>query len=101
VKADLNVNGTLGEIKTVGDNPVQFPIQYNKALKKSVLGVNSFIVNLREPGYYLLLVSLGYDVKSHGKILDVNATKNGSNSFGSGPAKYPLIAIFESVLKVV
>ena len=101
VKADLNVNGTLGEIKTVGDKPVQFPIQYNKALKKSVLGLNSFIVNLREPGYYLLLVSLGYDVKSHGKILDVNATKNSRNSFRSGPAKYPLIAIFESVLKVV
>jgi hypothetical protein len=100
VKADLNVNGTLGEIKTVGDKPVLFTLQYNKALNKPVLGINSFNVNVKEPGYYLLLVSLGYDLKSRGNILDVNTTKYNSNSFGNGQAKYPLIAIFESVLKV-
>lgn len=101
VKADLNVNGTLGEIKTVGAKPVLFPLQYNKALKKPVLGVNSFSINVKEPGYYLLLISLGYDVKSHGNILGVNATKyNNSNGFGNGQGKYPLIAIFESVLQV-
>jgi hypothetical protein len=91
----------LGEIKTVGDKPVLFPLQYNKALKKPVLGVNSFSINVKEPGYYPLLISLGYDVKSHGNILGVNATKyNGSNGFGNGQAKYRLIAIFESVIKV-
>jgi len=100
VKADVNVNGTLGEIKTVGGKPVQFPLQYNKALKKSVLGINSFNINVKEPGYYLLLVSLGYDLKTSGNILDVNTTKYNSSSFGNGQAKYPLIAIFESVLRV-
>jgi hypothetical protein len=100
VKADVNVNGTLGEIKTVGGKPVQFPLQYNKALKKSVLGINSFNINVKEPGYYLLLVSLGYDLKTSGNFLDVNTTKYNSSSFGNGQAKYPLIAIFESVLRV-
>jgi hypothetical protein len=100
VKADVNVNGTLGEIKTVGGKPVQFPLQYNKALKKSVLGINSFNINVKEPGYYLLLVSLGYDLKTSGNILHVNTTKYNSSSFGNGQAKYPLIAIFESVLRV-
>lgn len=76
-------------------------LQYNKALKKPVLGVNSFSINVKEPGYYLLLISLGYDVKPHAGIPGVNATKySDSNGFGNGQAKYPLIAIFESVIKV-
>jgi hypothetical protein len=101
VKADVNVNGTLGEIKTVGDKPVLFPLQYNKTVKKPVLGVNSFVINVKEPGYYLLLVSLGYDIKSHGSsVPGVNTTKYNSLSFGNGQAKYPVIAVFESVLKV-
>jgi hypothetical protein len=100
VKSDVNVNGTLGEIKTVGEKPVLFPLQYNKMLKKSVLGINSFVINVKEPGYYLLLLSLGYDIKSHGSIPGVNTIKYNSVSFGNGQAKYPLIAVFESVLKV-
>ncbi len=101
VKAEVNVNGTLGEMKTVANKTVQFHLHYNNAIKKSVLGINSFLINVKEPGYYLLLVSLGYDVKSHSNILGVNATKyNNSNGFGNGQAKYPLIAIFESVIKV-
>ena len=44
IKASVNKNGTLGEIKTLGPNVAEIPIQYDKATKKPTLGKNSFHV---------------------------------------------------------
>ncbi len=100
VKAEVNVNGTLGEMKTVANKTVQFHLDYNNAIKKSVLGINSFIINVKEPGYYLLLVSLGYNLKPHDNNISFNNTNSSNNFLGNSQTKYPLIAIFESVLNV-
>ena len=100
INADLNVNGTLGEIKTVGIKTVQFHLHYNKAIKKSILGINSFLINVKEPGYYLLLISLGYNIKPHGSNISFNNNTISNNNLGYGQNKYPLIAIYESVLNV-
>jgi hypothetical protein len=100
VKANLNVNGTLGEIKTVGNNTIQFPLHYSKAIKKSVLGINKFLVNVKEPGYYLLLISLGYNIKSSGNNINTNNTIINSNFIGNEQTRYPLIAVYETVLKI-
>lgn len=99
IKADVNVNGTLGEIKTVGSEPIQFSLNYSKTLKEPVLGVNKFLVNVKDPGYYLLLISLGYNSKSSGDISNTNNTIS-SNNPGNKQTKYPLIAVYETVLKL-
>jgi hypothetical protein len=98
VKANVNVNGTLGEIKTVGNKTIQFPLHYSKSIKKSVLGVNRFLVNVKEPGYYLLLISLSYDIKSNAN--KSNNTNNTNNFIKNEQTRYPLIAVYESVLKI-
>jgi hypothetical protein len=97
VKADVNVNGTLGEIKTVGSNTIQFPLHYNKAIKKPVLGINRFLINVNGPGYYLLLISLSYNTKSFHTI---SAPTGVNQTIGTEQIKYPLVALYESVLKV-
>jgi hypothetical protein len=98
VEANVNVNGTLGEIKTVGSKTIQFGLHYSKAVKKSVLGVNRFLVNVKEPGSYLLLISLSYNMKSNS-----NNSNNANNTFNfikNEQTRYPLIAVYESVLKI-
>jgi hypothetical protein len=64
IKASVNKNGTLGEIKTLGPKVVEIPIQYDKAVKKPTLGKNSFHVKVPEPGDYLLLIELTYNNKN-------------------------------------
>jgi hypothetical protein len=100
VKANVNVNGTLGEIKTVGNKTIQFPLHYSKAVKKSVLGVNRFLVNVKEPGYYLLLMSLGYNLKYNNNNIITNNTSINDNFIGDQQTRYPLMPIYETVLKI-
>jgi hypothetical protein len=97
VKADVNVNGTLGEIKTVGSNTIQFPLHYNKVIKKPVLGINRFLVSLNGPGYYLLLISLSYNTKS---VNSFNNNTGVNHIIGIEQTRYPLVALYETVLKV-
>jgi hypothetical protein len=101
VKADVNVNGTLGEIKTIGNKTFQFPLHYTKVVKKPVFGINRFLVNVKEPGYYLLLFSLGFNIKSsNNNINTYNNTNSNNNFLGNEQNRYPLIAIYETVLNV-
>lgn len=103
VKAKVNVNGTLEEIRTAVNNTVQLYLHYNNMIKKPALGINQFLVNVKQPGYYLLLISLGYDVKPYSNNnINFNSTDKKENFLGNGQIKYPppLIAIFESVLNV-
>ena len=87
------MNGTLEEIRTAANNTVQLYLHYNNVIKKPILGINKFSVNIKQPGYYLLLISAGYNINFYG-------TDNENNFLGNGQIKYPLIAIFESVLNV-
>jgi hypothetical protein len=100
VKADVNVNGTLSQIKTVGNNTTQFPLHYNKGIKQSVFGINKFLVNIKEPGYYLLLISLGYNTKTNNNNINANSAVTNDKFIGNEQTRYPLIAVYETVLKV-
>ena len=102
VKAKVNVNGTLEEIRTAANNTVQLYLHYNNMIKKPVLGINQFLINVKQSSYYLLLVSLGYDINPHSNNNNINFNNayNKYNFLGNGQFKYPLIAIFESVLNV-
>jgi hypothetical protein len=91
-RANVSVNGTLEDIKVVGNKTVQFQLLYSKGVQKPVLGINRFLVNVKEPGYYLLLMSLGYNMKLK--------SNNTNNFFGTEQTRYPLIAVYESVLKI-
>jgi hypothetical protein len=64
IKATVNKNGTLGEIKTLGPKVAEIPIQYDKATKKPTLDKNSFPVKVPEHGDYLLLIELTYNNKN-------------------------------------
>ena len=100
ISANLNVNGTLAKIKLVGSKATQFQLIYSKAIKKPVLGINRFLVNVKSPGYYLLLMSLGYNTKSNKNNLATTSTSINDKFFGSHQSRYPLIAIYETVLRI-
>jgi len=100
VKARVNANGTLEEIRTAANNTAQLYLHYNNVIKKPILGINKFLVNIKQPGYYLLLISAGYNIKPQANNINFNGTDNENNFLGNGQIKYPLIAIFESVLNV-
>jgi hypothetical protein len=92
VKADVNENGTLGEIKTSGKKIIEFPLEYNKSLPKSVSGKNSFMVSVSEPGYYLLLISLTYNNNNNSMAIN--------KDIKSEQTKNSLIPIYETLLKL-
>ncbi|HYT45973.1 MAG TPA: hypothetical protein VEP90_26835, partial [Methylomirabilota bacterium] len=100
VKADVNVNGTLNQIKTVGNKTIQFPLHYNKGIKQPVFGINKFLVNVKEPGYYVLLISLGYNTKINNSNINANSAVTNDKFIGNEQTRYPLIAVYETVLKV-
>jgi hypothetical protein len=100
VKADVNLNGTLRQIKTAGNNTIQIPLQYSKAVKTPVLGINKFLVNVKEPGYYLLLISLGYNTKTSSNHNNAASLISSNKFIANEQTMYPLIAIYETVLKV-
>lgn len=100
VKANANVNGTLEDIKVIPNKTIQFQLLYSKSIKTSVLGVNRFLVNVKEPGYYLLLMSLGYNMKSNNNNRYTNNTSIKASFLGSQQTRYPLIPIYETVLRI-
>src|SRR6266496_4111654 len=100
IKAYVNVNGTLGEIRTLGNKTIQFPLHYSNAIKQPVLGVNKFLVKVKQPGYYLLLISLGYNTKSNNNNINTNDTMSNNKFMGNVQTRYPLIAVYESVSKI-
>jgi hypothetical protein len=100
VRANVNSNGTLQDIKVVGKKIFEFQLHYNKSIKKSVLGVNRFLVNVKEPGYYLLLMSLGYNLKYNNNNIITNNTSINDNFIGDQQTRYPLMPIYETVLKI-
>jgi hypothetical protein len=78
IKASVDKNGMLGEIKTIGPKVAEVPIQYVHGLKEPAMGKNSLQVKVPGPGDYLVLVELSFDSK---------------NSLSK-----PLIAVYETVL---
>lgn len=100
VKAKVNVNGTLEEIRTAANHTVQLYLHYDNVIKKPILGINKFLVNVKQPGYYLLLISARYNIKPHANNISFNGTDDKNNSLENGQIKYHLITIFESVLNV-
>jgi len=102
VSAHVNVNASLAKVKVVGNKTVQFQLLYSKAIKKPILGINKFLVNVKSPGYYLLLMSLGYNTNFNANKLATGNT-NTSNSdkfFRIQQTSYSLMPIYETVLKV-
>lgn len=103
VSANLNVNESLSKIKVVGNNTAQFQLLYTKSIKKPVLGINTFRVDVKSPGYYLLLMSLGYNTKLNTNKL-VTSNSNASSTidkfFRFQQTSYSLMPIYETVLKV-
>ena len=82
IKAAVNKNGTLDEIKTIGKKIVEFPFEFNNTINKSSSDIKSITVNASEQGNYLLLISLTY------------------NSSNKNQETKPLLAIYETVLTI-
>jgi len=103
ISANLNVNESLSKIKVVGNKTAQFQLLYTKSIKKPVLGINTFRADVKSPGYYLLLMSLGYNTKLNTNKL-VTSNSNASSTidkfFRFQQTSYSLMPIYETVLKV-
>lgn len=82
IKAAVNKNGTLEDIKTIGKKIIEFPFQFNSTSNTVGSSTKSITINISEPGDYLLLVSITY------------------NSRDRNQEAIPLLAIYESVLTV-
>ena len=100
ISANVNANETLAKIKLVGSKISQFQLLFTKAIKKPVLGINRFLVNVKAPGYYLLLMSLGYNSKSNNNNLATTNTSITDKFLGSQQTRYPLITIYETILRI-
>ena len=102
ISAKVNVNASLAKVKVVGNKTVQFQLLYNKSVKKPVLGINKFLVNVKSPGYYLLLMSLGYNTKFNTNKLATSNTNTSINDkfFRIQQTSYSLMPVYETVLKV-
>ncbi|HYT01352.1 MAG TPA: hypothetical protein VEL70_00500, partial [Candidatus Acidoferrum sp.] len=62
--------------------------------------INRFLVNVKAPGYYLLLMSLGYNSKSNNNNLATTNTSITDKFLGSQQTRYPLITIYETILRI-
>jgi hypothetical protein len=82
IKAAVNKNGTLDEIKTTGKKIVEFPFRFDNMTNKSSSDIKSITVDVSEQGDYLLLISLTY------------------NSNNKNQETKPLVAIYETVLTI-
>ena len=102
ISANVNVNESLSKIKVVGNKTAQFQLLYTKSVKKPVLGINTFLVNVKSPGYYLLLMSLGYNTKlNSNKLLTSNSNSSTIDKFFRiQQTSYSLMPIYETVLRV-
>ncbi len=83
VRASVNENGTLKDVKPA-EKIYEHELQYDKATKKLLSGKNDLIVNITEPGYYLVVISLSFD------------SQNGNNIDKSNR----LTSVYETLLKI-
>ena len=83
VTASVNENGTMKDVKPA-EKIHEYELQYDKATKKLVSGKNDLVVNLDEPGYYLVVISLSFG-SHHGN--NINKTTG-------------LTGVYETLLKV-
>jgi hypothetical protein len=89
LKANVDVNGTLSQIKTVGKPISSFNVEHGKNMKKAFAN-NKLLVGVdTHPNNYLLLISLTYD----------DAGKS-TGSSAKGLNTNHLVAIYETVLQV-
>ena len=90
LKADINVNGTLAQIKTVGKPISTFDVNHGKNMKMA-LAKNKLLAGLDpHPNNYLLLMSLTYD----------DGVKSAGSSAIKGLNKNHIVAMYETVLQV-
>ena len=83
IKASVNENGTMKDVKPA-EKIHDYELQYDKATKKLISGGNDLAVNLHEPGYYLVVISLSFG-SHHGNNID----KTGG-----------LTSVYETILKL-
>jgi hypothetical protein len=83
IRASVNENGTMKDVKPT-EKIHEYELQYDKATKKLVSGKNDLVVNLDEPGYYLVVISLSFG-SQYGN--NINKTTG-------------LIGVYETLLKV-
>ena len=83
IRASVNENGTMKDV-TPEEKIHEYELQYDKETKKLTSGTNDLMVNLHEPGYYLLVLSLSYG-SHHGN----NINKPGG-----------LTSVYETILKI-
>ena len=101
IGTNATANEQLAHVKLVGSKITQFQLLYNKSVKKPVLGTNKFLVEVKQPGYYLLLMSLGYNTKANNNSNLFTTGTNITDKFlDNQQSKYPLIAIYETILRV-
>jgi hypothetical protein len=101
IGANATANEQLAHVKLVGSKITQFQLLYNKSAKKPVLGINRFLVDVKQPGYYLLLMSLGYNTKANNNSNLFTTGTNITDKFlGNQQSRYPLIAIYETILRI-
>jgi hypothetical protein len=89
LKANVNVNGTLAQIKTVGKPISTFDVNHGKNMKMA-LAKNKLLAGLDlHPNNYLLLMSLTY-----------NDGVRSAGTSAKGLNTNPIVAIYETVLQV-
>ena len=83
ISASVNENGTMKDVKPA-EKIHEYELQYDKATKKLISGSNDLVVNLHEPGYYLVVISLSFG-SHHGN----NINKTGG-----------LTSVYETILNL-
>ena len=83
IRASVNENGTMKDVKPA-EKIHEYELQYDKATKKLLSGKNDLVVDLHEPGYYLVVISLSFG-NHHG---------NSINKTGG------LTSVYETILKL-
>ena len=83
IRASVNENGTMKDVKPA-EKIHEYELQYDKATKKLLSGKNDLVVDLHEPGYYLVVISLSFG----------NHNGNSINKTGG------LTSVYETILKL-
>ena len=83
IRASVNENGTMKDVKPA-EKIHEYELQYDKATKKLLSGKNDLVVDLDEPGYYLVVISLSFG----------NHNGNSINKTGG------LTSVYETILKL-
>ena len=91
IKADVNENGTLAQIKTIGKTLSSLHLNHDKNMKMA-LNKNKLLVGLDpHPNDYLFLITLTYS----------DGLKSGGGSMvNKEPKSNHIVAIYETVLRV-